>query len=189
MEPAPRPVERVSLAELALLFGRIGLLSFGGGLTAWVHRETVVQRAWIEEKEFLGALMLSQILPGSNVVNLAIYIGRRLRGRVGSAVAVASLLVPPMTLVVVLAALCARFMADATVHRFLEGVAAGAAGMTLSVGVRSLRAATQAARWPLALAAGVVLAVGVLRWPLVPVAAVAALVGFVCARRATPHAR
>jgi chromate transporter len=180
----------VPLRELAGLFGRIGLLSFGGGLTAWVHRETVVRRPWLDEQEFLSALMLSQILPGSNVVNLTIYIGRRLRGRIGATVSVLALLVPPMVPVVVIAALCARLMTDATVHRALEGVAAGAAGMTISVGLRAVRAARGARVWPGVVAAGVVGAVGVMRWPLVPTAAVAALVAFACARRAGgPHAR
>ena len=179
----------VPLRELAALFGRIGLLSFGGGLTAWVHRETVVRRTWLDEQEFLSALMLSQILPGSNVVNLTIYIGRRMRGRVGAIVSVCALLVPPMTLVVAIAALCAGLMADATVHRALEGVAAGAAGMTLSVGARALRAARGDRIWPLAVAAGVVAAIGVIRWPLVPTVAIAALAAFALAWRARTHAR
>jgi chromate transporter len=180
---------RVPLRELALLFGRIGLLSFGGGLTAWVHRETVSRRPWLDEKEFLSALMLAQILPGSNVVNLTIYIGRRLRGRVGALVSVVALLAPPMALVVAIAALCASLMADATVHHALEGVAAGAAGMTLSVGVRSLRAAMGGRAWPLVVGAGVVAAIGLMRWPLVPTVAVAALAAFALAWRARTHAR
>ena len=186
---AAAPDDPVALRELALLFGRIGLLSFGGGLTAWVHRETVARRPWLDEKEFLSALMLAQILPGSNVVNLTIYIGRRLRGRVGAIVSVCALLVPPMALVVVIAALCARLMTDATVHHALEGVAAGAAGMTLSVGVRSMRAAMGGQAWPLLVGVGVVAAIGLMRWPLVPTVAVAALVAFAFAWRARAHAR
>jgi chromate transporter len=183
--------EPVPLRELALLFGRIGLLSFGGGLTAWVHRETVVRRPWLDEKEFLSALMLAQILPGSNVVNLAIYIGRRLHGGTGAIVAVCALMVPPMVLVVVIAALCAGLMTDAAVHRVLEGVAAGAAGMTLSVGVRSMRAAMGDRVWPPAVGIAVVAAVGVMRWPLLPVVLVAALSAFALAWRvqARTHAR
>ena len=119
----------------------------------------------------------------------SIYIGRRMRGRVGATVSVCALLVPPMVLVIVIAALCAGLMADATVHRALEGVAAGAAGMTLSVGVRSLRAAGGGRLWPLAVAAGVVGAIGLMRWPLVPTVAVAALVAFAFAWRARAHAR
>ena len=186
LSAAGRPVP---LHELAALFARIGLLSFGGGLTAWVHRETVLRRPWLAEQEFLSALMLSQILPGSNVVNLTIYIGRRLRGRVGAAVSVAALLVPPMALVVVIAASCAALMADATVHRALEGVAAGAAGMTMSVGLRALRASGGARARPVAVAAGVVGAVGLLRWPLLPTVVVAALAALALARRAGTHAR
>ncbi len=184
----PAANRTVSLTELASLFARIGLLSFGGGLTAWVHRETVVRRGWLQEQEFLSALILSQILPGSNVVNLTIYTGRRLRGRIGAFISVVALLAPPMTLVVVIAAMCADLMANAMAHRALEGVAAGAAGMTLSVGLRSLRAASGRRTWPMVLAAGIVCAIGILRLPLVPVALVAALVAFVLARQTKSNA-
>ena len=175
--------------DLLAVFAPLSLLAFGGGLTAWVHRETVARRPWLDEKEFLSALMLAQILPGSNVVNLTIYIGRRLRGRVGAIVSVCALLVPPMALVVMIAALCARLMTDATVHHALEGVAAGAAGMTMSVGVRSMRAAMGGQAWPLLVGVGVVAAIGLMRWPLVPMVAVAALVAFAFAWRARAHAR
>ena len=100
-----------------------------------------------------------------------------------------ALLVPPMALVVVIAALCARLMTDATVHHALEGVAAGAAGMTLSVGARALRASMGGRSWPLVVGAAVVVAIGLMRWPLVPTVAVAALAAFALAWRARAHAR
>lgn len=93
----------VTLLEILLLFARVGLTSFGGGLSAWIYREVVTQRGWLEEDEFLGALTLGQILPGSNVINLSIYVGYRMKGAIGSTVAVSALLVPPMVVIVLLA--------------------------------------------------------------------------------------
>jgi chromate transporter len=180
---------RVPLREVALLFGRIGVFSFGGGLTAWVHRETVERRGWISEDEFLGALAVCQVLPGSNVANLAVHIGRRLRGATGSVVAIGALLVPPMVLAVTIAAGLARVMDAPAVHRFLEGVAAGAAGMTLSVGVRSTRAAATRGRGAPLVATLLVVAVGVLRCPLLPAALVAAALSLLLARRHAADAR
>ena len=80
-------------------------------------------------------------------------------------------------------------MTDATVHHALEGVAAGAAGMTMSVGVRSMRTAMGGRLWPLLVGVGVVAAIGLMRWPLVTTTAVAALVAFGFAWRARAHAR
>jgi chromate transporter len=173
----------VSLMQIIALFARVGLTSFGGGLSAWIYREVVTQRGWLKDEEFLGALTLGQILPGSNVVNLSIYVGNRLRGPIGSAVAVSSLLIPPMVVVVLFASVFHAFTQLAVVHRFLEGVAAAAIGMTASVGLRTARAAIATQRWPLLLIVAVFIAVGVLRWPLVPVAIVAGATGLLISAR------
>ncbi|MET1027452.1 MAG: chromate transporter [Dongiaceae bacterium] len=166
-DPAARPP--VSLPEIILLFARIGLTSFGGGLSAWLYREVVDRHHWLSEQEFLGGLTLSQILPGANVINLSIYIGQRLRGAAGSVAAVSALLLPPMVVVVVLLGVFHQFNHIGWVHDFLEGVAAAAIGLTISVGIRTARRATARQRWPLLLIVLVFAAIGLLRWPMVPV--------------------
>jgi chromate transporter len=117
------------------------------------------------------------------VVNLSIYVGYRMKGAIGSVVAVTSLLVPPMGVIVLLATKLHEFAQLAWLHRFLEGVAGAAAGMTASVGFRTARALLADQRWLLLLILAVFLAVGVLRLPLVPVAIVAGAVGLVIASR------
>jgi len=175
--PEGRPAGVVSCGQIALLFARVGLTSFGGGLSAWIYREVVTDRGWLSEEEFLGALALCQILPGPNVINLSIYIGHRLRGARGSVTAAGALLVPPMILIVTLATVLHRATELVWVHHFLEGLAAAAIGMTMSVGIRTARASISVHRWSLLLIAAVFLAVGVLRWPLVPVTLVTGAAG------------
>jgi chromate transporter len=165
--------EPVSLRELFGVFFRIGLLSFGGGLSAWIHRETVVMRSWLTQEDFLSGLALAQVLPGANVSNLAIYIGTRLRGGIGASVALIGLVAGPFV-VVILFSLVYRQVADVPVfHAIMNGITAAAIGMVARV---ALAGAAPIRRKPLALAvmAGVALAVGVLQWPLVPVMIVAA---------------
>lgn len=193
-EPPPLPLrqsgppQRVSLWQLFVLFSRVGLTSFGGGLSAWIYREVVAQRQWLSDDEFLGALTLGQILPGSNVVNLSIYVGYRMRGAAGSTVAVTALLAPPMIVIVLFASVFHAFTQWLWIHRLLEGVAAGAIGMTASVGFRTARTATATQRWPLVLIVAVFVAVGILRWPLVPVAVVAGAAGLALAARSARDA-
>lgn len=73
-DPGPKPT--VTLPQIFALFARIGLTSFGGGLSAWIYREVVDRRQWLSEDEFLAGLTLAQILPGPNVINISIYIAR-----------------------------------------------------------------------------------------------------------------
>lgn len=161
--------QTVSLLEIALLFGRIGITSFGGGISAWMYREVVEKRHWLGEDEFLSGLAFSQILPGANVVNLSIFIGQRLRGALGSLTASSCLLIPPMGLVILLAVGFHRVSDLDWVRDFIEGLAVGAIGLTVSVGVRAARRSTQTQRWPLVLVIAVVVPVGIMHWSLVPV--------------------
>ncbi|MCR2521869.1 chromate transporter, partial [Salmonella enterica] len=66
-----------TLPQIFLAFAKVGLTSFGGGLSGWMMREFVQQRRWLSESDFLSGLALAQSFPGVNVVNLAIWIGFR----------------------------------------------------------------------------------------------------------------
>jgi chromate transporter len=68
-----------SLSTIFLVFLRIGLVSFGGGLFGWIHREVVAKRGWLTDDEFFSGLALAQVLPGTNVSNMTVIIGQRLR--------------------------------------------------------------------------------------------------------------
>lgn len=91
----PRVNPEVSLWELVFFFGLIGLTSFGGGLTAYIRRLAVTQRGWLTDEEFFSALAIVQILPGARVVGISIYIGNHLRGLLGAALALLSIMTPP----------------------------------------------------------------------------------------------
>lgn len=90
-----------SFGEFFSVFGRIGLVSFGGpaGQIALMHRELVDDRQWIGEDQFLRALNFCHLLPGPEAQQLAIYIGWRLRG-IGGGLIAGSLFVLPGALII-----------------------------------------------------------------------------------------
>ena len=79
-------IEPPSLAALFLSFASIGLMSVGGGLSAWTRREVVQKQGWLDDKQFLSGYALSQLVPGATNVNLAVFIGTQLRGVAGAVV-------------------------------------------------------------------------------------------------------
>src|ERR1043165_7349773 len=95
MQKAAAPPTPVSLLALYKLFFTVGLFSFGGGLTAWFHREIVLLRGWMTDEEFFSGYSLAQVLPGVNSTNMAVYIGQHTRGALGSAVALSAMLTGP----------------------------------------------------------------------------------------------
>ena len=172
-DPTPLQQESVSLLRLFLVCFQIGLFSFGGGLTGWIYQEVVVRRRWMSEDDFLSGLALCQVMPGINVSNIVVYIGQRLRGALGSAVALVGLLVGPFFVVIGLVLVYERIAGIGWVHAAMDGVAAAAIGLLLFVGYKGARHAMRSLPATVIMVI-IIITVGVLQWPLVPVALVLA---------------
>jgi chromate transporter len=140
--PRPTP-SRVSLWELAFFFGLIGLTSFGGGLTAYIRRLAVTQKGWLTDEEFFSALAIVQILPGARVVGISVYIGNHLRGILGAALALFSIMTAPFILVCTLGLLYFHYGENSDSKALLAGVTAVACGLMASMvfeaGQKSIR--------------------------------------------------
>lgn len=161
----PRP--QASLADILLVFAILGLSSFGGGLSGWMHREVVEKRHWMSEETFLAGIALGQVLPGPNSANLALYIGQQLRGWPGGALAVFGILGPPFLFILGIALIYARYAGIAGLGLVLAGVAAAGLANQLLVGIRTAR--RMRGLWPWGIAGIAFVTVGVLRWPMIPV--------------------
>lgn len=177
-EPAAQaPVTRtVGLAALLWTFMRLGTVTFGGGVQSWVHREVVDRLHWLDHQDFLSGLTVAQILPGANPVNLAVYVGLRLRGGRGALLAVLGLLMPALAVLLLLGYLYRGYGQLPAVQFVLLGLAAAGVGTMLNMGIKLTR------RLPRDLPAALVgiavfVCIGVLRWPLLPVLLVAAPLG------------
>jgi chromate transporter len=167
---------RIGLAAIFAAFFWLGVTSVGGNTAAWVYRDIVERRRWIDDEAFAAGLALSRILPGSGGVSLTVQVGQRLNGARGAVAAVLGLLSGPLGIVLALAALWRRIENVAELQALLDGMGAAAVGLTFATGLKlfprsDLRPA------PLVLALATVVAVGVLRWPLVPVVLVLAPLG------------
>jgi chromate transporter len=161
--------------RLFLVFCRIGLTSFGGGLSGWLLRELVQERQWLGEEEFLNGLALSQALPGINVTNLAIWIGYRLHGPVGAITCFLGIVVPPAFVIVGIGALFATLSAFPLTYPLLNGAGAAAIGLSLSMGITAARRVPRRAI-PLAMMAATFVAIAIFEVPLAWVALVAGCV-------------
>lgn len=103
MQQPPSP----SLFDLTRVFGRIGILSFGGPAAqiALMHRELVEARRWLTEETYLRALSFCMMLPGPEAMQLATYSGWRLHGVRGGLIAGLLFVMPGALLILALAAL------------------------------------------------------------------------------------
>ncbi len=104
---APQP----TLKQIALVFLRLGAISFGGpaGHIAMMEDELVRRRGWITRETFLDLLGAVNLLPGPNSTELAIYIGLLRAGWAGLLVAGVSFILPAAVLVAALARAYVRY--------------------------------------------------------------------------------
>lgn len=168
-----------SPAEAAKVWARIGLLSFGGpaGQIALIHRETVDQRKWVSEQEFLSALNFCMLLPGPEATQLATYIGWRLHGVRGGIVAGLLFVIPGALTILVLSFLYAMFGNLPFVASLFWGVKAAVLVIVLEALLRvARRALKRNSDWVIAGLAFLALFVFGLPFPMV--IALAAFSGF-----------
>lgn len=179
---SPTPAVPPTILAIFIVFLRIGLLSFGGGLTGWVFREVVILRGWLSEDEFMSGLAMAQILPGTNVANLAIYTGQRLHGLAGATAAFVGLLAGPFAAVIALASGYGLIKRLPYVDAAMDGMAAAAIGLLLIMAFRGARRTSRRPAGMAALAATFV-GVGLLHWPLLAVVLVVGVLSVLAAWR------
>lgn len=172
----PRPQ---SLTDLYISFTLLALQGFGGVL-AIVQHELVEKKRWMTREEFVEEWAVAQIMPGPNVVNLALMIGARYFGLRGALAALAGMLSLPLVVVLLLTFFYAQFADNPNLAGALRGMGAVAAGLITAAGLRLLSTLkTHPLGLPLAIAfaAACFIAIALLRWPLLyvlPVLGVAA---------------
>jgi len=130
----PRPQ---SLTDLFVSFTLLALQGFGGVL-AIVQHELVEKKRWMTREEFVEEWAVAQIMPGPNVVNLALMIGGRYFGLRGALVALAGMLTVPLVVVLLLTSVYAQYAHHPGLAGALRGMGAVAAGLITAAGLRLL---------------------------------------------------
>jgi len=98
--------ENPSYFELFLSFFWIGLTGFGGlAMTAHIRRHIVDKRKWLDAHTFDSGLALCQIIPGAIVMQLAAYIGLKLKGVRGAIISFIGFGLPAFLIMFVLSVL------------------------------------------------------------------------------------
>jgi chromate transporter len=112
------------LAEVALLFLRLGFTSFGGPAAhiAMMEDEVVARRKWLTREELLDLIGAANLIPGPNSTELAIHLGYKRAGWPGLVVAGVCFIAPAVLIVSVLAWLYVRFGSVPKSLAVLDGI-------------------------------------------------------------------
>lgn len=157
--------------ELFLTFSHLTMLGVGGVLP-FAQRILVDQKRWLDDDEFVDMLSLGQVLPGPNLVNLALMVGQQFFGWRGAAAALAGMLAAPLAIILAVAIAYADLAQKPLVVHALQGMSAVVAGLVIAMALKLLPTLRRRTAWIwAALAFG---AVGLARFDLLWVLALMA---------------
>jgi chromate transporter len=123
-------IAEVSIGQIFLEFLIIGATSFGG-VVPYLRGSLVTKRRWVNDKEFVEMLSISQSLPGLNATNMAILVGEKLRGALGSLVAIIGVCLPGAVLMYIVGHYYRIHGDHIWITAALKGVAGAAVGLGL----------------------------------------------------------
>ncbi|MEX2029515.1 MAG: chromate efflux transporter [Anaerolineales bacterium] len=112
------------MSQVAGLFLKLGFTAFGGPAAhiAMMHDEVVKRRRWLDDRDFLDLLGATHLIPGPNSTEMAIHIGFRRAGPLGSVVAGACFILPAATIVMALAWVYVGYGSTPTASGLLYGI-------------------------------------------------------------------
>lgn len=131
-------MKKLSPLELFISFSKIGMSGFGGVLP-WARRTLVERDKVLTSEEFSAILGICQIVPGPNIVNLAVCVGSRFGGARGAIAAVMGLTLGPISIVMLLALLYEHYSNLDAVKGLLRGISAVGVGLIASTGFKMLK--------------------------------------------------
>jgi chromate transporter len=131
--------QAVPLAALFTAFLAVSLYGVGGASgIVWARRIAVEKRRWISDTEFADIVSLCQFMPGPNIVGIAVCVGAKMRGTIGTIAAVSGFLVIPWVIGLAVGLLFLEYAHLTVLRHILGGIAAAAAGLLIATGIRLL---------------------------------------------------
>lgn len=120
--------------DLYLTFFRIGILTFGGGLTMLplLKYELVESKKWIDEERLLNCYAIGQCTPGIIAVNTATYVGYLKKGVLGGIFATLGMISPSVIIITLVATFLQNFMEVAWIQHALTGIRGAVCALMLN---------------------------------------------------------
>lgn len=112
------------LWDLYITYAKIGLMTFGGGMTMLpiLQREVVDHKGWATEEELMDYYAIAQCTPGIIAVNTATFIGHKRKGMIGGILATLGVVTPSLIIITLLAEIIRQFSHLAVVENAFAGI-------------------------------------------------------------------
>jgi len=124
--------------EIFWAFFRVGASTFGGGyaMIPVVERELIKKKGWVTLDEVMEYFTIAQITPGIIMVNLATFVGYKLKGGLGGIVATLAVIFPGVTVIMAAALLIGNFTDIARVQHAFTGIRIAVGALILNTVIK-----------------------------------------------------
>lgn len=106
-----------------MTFLKIGAFTIGGGyaMLPLIERE-VVDRNWMNKEDFMDVFAISQTLPGIFAVNMAVFVGHRIKKLPGAITAAIATVLPSFVIILLIAMFFTKIQDNIWVERAFKGL-------------------------------------------------------------------
>ena len=129
------------LLAIFLSMLKIGCFAFGGGyaIIALLENEFISKRNWIDHDEFLNVVAIAESTPGPIAINVATYIGYKLKGVFGAVVATVGMCLPSFVIMYLVSLFYEHFMEITLVAAAFKGIQICVVYLIASAGLKMLK--------------------------------------------------
>ena len=126
------------IVELFLTFFKLGAITFGGGyaMLALLQREVCDRKGWCTPEELMDYYAIAQCTPGIIAVNVATFVGNKIKGKAGGVIATVAVVLPSIIIITLIAAFIRGFAELAVVKNAFVGIRAAVCVLILTAVVK-----------------------------------------------------
>lgn len=119
--------KRKRLLELLLVFLKIGVFAFGGGyaMIPLIQKETVEKKKWVSPEDIVDIVAIAESTPGPIAISASTFVGYRIAGVAGAALATIGVIIPSFLIIFVLSFVLRQFESITAVKYAFFGIRAG----------------------------------------------------------------
>ncbi len=129
---------RVNLLELFFVFFKVGTFTIGGGyaMLPLIQEEVIKNKKWLNTREFMDILGITQSLPGPLIINFALLAGYRLKGVKGGLFALLGAILPSFVIILVIAVHLWQFGENRAVQAAFQGIRPAVVALILFAAIK-----------------------------------------------------
>ena len=117
-------MKNISLLNFFVIFVKIGAILLGGGyvILPILINEFVEKRKLVTQDELINYFAISQSLPGIIAANISMFVGYKLRGKLGAIIAMFGIVLVPILIIVILASVLDLLITNKYIQAIFGGI-------------------------------------------------------------------